>query len=219
MRRRQQREETRQRVYEAALQVFREDGVVAARIEDITDRAGVSRGSFYFHFPTKDQVLLERSRVSEMRIAAVLQALPESTPLDEVLAAFGREFTREWQMDPRIFPEAGMVTLRHTSVAMAEGRIDPVRAALAAHFRRAGERGAISSAVPPDLLSDFFLVNSFGAALAWSGSPERLGLEAVLQSVAYLFLNGVRPQSPVSKTRREAGSLARTPPARTRPAR
>ena len=193
VRRRQQREETRQRVYEAALEVFRKDGVVASRIEDITDRAGVSRGSFYFHFPTKEQVLLERSRVSELRIAAVLTALDDDTSLEDVLSAFGREFTREWQADPRIFPEAGMVALRQTSEAIAAGRVDPVRGALAAHFRRCADGGEVSAAVPADLLSDFFLVNSFGAALAWSGNPDRLGLDAVLASVAYLFLNGVRP--------------------------
>jgi AcrR family transcriptional regulator len=195
MRRRQQREETRQRVYEAALEIFRKDGVVASRIEDITDLAGVSRGSFYFHFPTKEQVLLERSRVSERRIAGVVSALDDDTPLEEVLAAFGREFTREWQADPRIFPEAGMVALRQTSEAMTQGRVEPVRGALASHFRRAAERGEISAAVPADLLSDFFLVNSFGAALAWSGNPDRMGLDAVLGSVAYLFLNGVRPHA------------------------
>ncbi len=203
MRRRQQREETRQRVYEAALEVFRKDGVVASRIEDITDRAGVSRGSFYFHFPTKEQVLLERARVSERRIAAVLMTMADDTPLEDVLAAFGREFTREWQADPRIFPEAGMVALRYTSEAMAQGRVEPVRGALASHFRAAAERGEISSAVPADLLSDFFLVNSFGAALAWSGNPERLGLDAVLASVAYLFLNGVRPQNGAPKRPRK----------------
>jgi AcrR family transcriptional regulator len=205
MRRRQQREETRQRVYDAALEVFRQDGVVAARIEDITDKAGVSRGSFYFHFPTKDHVLLERSRISEKRIAQVLAALPPDAALEEALATFGREFTREWKTDPQIFPEAGMVALRQTSESMAEGRVEPVRAALATHFRRAAERGLVSAAVPPELLSDFFLVNSFGAALAWSGSPERLGLEGVLASVAYLFLNGVRPNAappPTPKKRR-----------------
>ena len=114
--------------------------------------------------------------------------------LDQTLSVFGREFTREWQADPRIFPEAGMVALRHTSTAIAEGRVEPVRAALATHFRRAAERGQVSGAVPAELLSDFFLVNSFGAALAWSGNPERLGLESVLASVAYLFLHGAKPQ-------------------------
>ena len=203
MRRRQQREETRQRVYEAALEVFRKDGVVESRIEDITDRAGVSRGSFYFHFPTKEQVLLERSRVSERRIAGVLAALDDDTPLDEVLDAFGREFTREWQADPRIFPEAGMVALRQTSEAIAQGRVEPVRGALASHFRHASDRGEISTAVPADLLSDFFLVNSFGAALAWSGNPERLGLDAVLSSVAYLFMNGVRPNGHAAAARKK----------------
>src|SRR5205085_7825923 len=55
-----QREETRHKLYEAALEVFRRDGVAAARIDDITRAVGTSRGTFYFHFPTKEHVLVER---------------------------------------------------------------------------------------------------------------------------------------------------------------
>ena len=56
--RERQRLETHRRVFEAALEIFIRDGVAAARIEDITSLAAVSRGSFYFHFPTKEDVLL-----------------------------------------------------------------------------------------------------------------------------------------------------------------
>src|SRR5690606_227101 len=54
-----QREETHRRLFETALDLFRRDGIEAASIEEIANRAGVSRGTFYFHFPTKDDVLLE----------------------------------------------------------------------------------------------------------------------------------------------------------------
>ena len=53
-----QREETRRRIYLAALDVFRRTGVAPAHIDDIAGAAGVSRASFYFHFPTKEHVLV-----------------------------------------------------------------------------------------------------------------------------------------------------------------
>jgi AcrR family transcriptional regulator len=192
VRRDRQREETRQRVYEAALEIFRRDGVAASRIEDISSLAGVSRGSFYFHFPTKDDVLLERVRTSEARIAAALAALDEATPVEEVMRAFAREFTREWEAEPVLWPDCGVVALRHTAVRPAAADVRSVRAVLAERFRRAAAHRELSSAVAPELLSDFFLVNSFGGALAWSSNPNALPLEGVLAGVAQLFLDGAR---------------------------
>src|ERR1700754_4806498 len=51
--REQQREFTRQRLMEAARDVFSETGYMAATIEDIAARAGASRATFYLHFRTK----------------------------------------------------------------------------------------------------------------------------------------------------------------------
>lgn len=39
---------------EAAVAVFAEHGLAAARVSDITDRAGVSKGAFYLHFESKE---------------------------------------------------------------------------------------------------------------------------------------------------------------------
>ena len=62
-----QREETRERVFEAALDVFREQGMAQARIEDIAQAAEVSRGTFYFHFPRREDVMLELLDRSQQR--------------------------------------------------------------------------------------------------------------------------------------------------------
>ena len=52
-----QRLETRQRLYETALQEFRSRGFDAVQVEDIVRAAGVARGTFYLHFQNKEDLL------------------------------------------------------------------------------------------------------------------------------------------------------------------
>jgi TetR/AcrR family transcriptional regulator, repressor for uid operon len=68
-----QRQETRQRVYTAAVAEFRRAGMAAADVSVIAREAGVARGTFYFHFPTKEHVLAELERAEEARLAAQLE--------------------------------------------------------------------------------------------------------------------------------------------------
>ena len=43
-------------ILEAALKVFAEKGFAAARMEDIAARAGVTKGTIYLYFPSKEEV-------------------------------------------------------------------------------------------------------------------------------------------------------------------
>ena len=67
-----QRQQTRQKVYAAALAEFKRTGMAAADVGDIAAAAGVARGTFYFHFPTKEHVLAELERHEEARLVAQL---------------------------------------------------------------------------------------------------------------------------------------------------
>ena len=64
-----QRLQTRQRVFDAAIAEFKRSGMAEADVGAIVASAGVARGTFYFHFPTKEHVLLELERREEIRIA------------------------------------------------------------------------------------------------------------------------------------------------------
>jgi TetR/AcrR family transcriptional regulator, repressor for uid operon len=68
-----QRRETRQRVYAAAVAEFRRVGMATADVSVIVREAGVARGTFYFHFPTKEHILAELERDEEARLAAQLE--------------------------------------------------------------------------------------------------------------------------------------------------
>ena len=56
-RRERHREETRQRLFDAALKLFAERGYLETTVEDITEAADVGKGTFFNYFPTKEHVL------------------------------------------------------------------------------------------------------------------------------------------------------------------
>ncbi|HEY7051830.1 MAG TPA: TetR/AcrR family transcriptional regulator [Mycobacterium sp.] len=64
--------ETRGRLFDAALSEIARHGLADADVAAIAAAAGVVRGTFYFHFPTKEHVLVELERNEEHRIAGEL---------------------------------------------------------------------------------------------------------------------------------------------------
>jgi AcrR family transcriptional regulator len=52
------REETREKLFEAAAEVFEEHGIGAASIEMIAAAAGLTRGAFYSNFAEKDELII-----------------------------------------------------------------------------------------------------------------------------------------------------------------
>ena len=185
-----QREETRRRVYRSALEIFRRDTVAGCRIDDIAQKAEVSRGAFYFHFATKDDVLIELLREGEAPVAEAILALPEEASLETVLDTVDEALAKFWENERTLLPDVTSVALRLYAVTDARDA-EPVRTALAHRFRLAAARGQLSAVLPPEVLSDFFLANSLSAMLAWCANPA-LGLMFVLKGVGQLFLEGAR---------------------------
>ena len=67
-----QRRKTRARVLDAAIVEFQRAGANSADINAIVEAAGVARSTFYFHFPTREHVLLELIRRDEDYLAEEL---------------------------------------------------------------------------------------------------------------------------------------------------
>jgi AcrR family transcriptional regulator len=62
--------QTRERLFGAAIAEFKRAGMAEADVGTIVAAAGVAHGTFFFHFPTKEHVLLEMEHREEERIAA-----------------------------------------------------------------------------------------------------------------------------------------------------
>jgi TetR/AcrR family transcriptional regulator, repressor for uid operon len=63
------RQQTRQRILGAAIAEFKRAGMCNADMSEIVTAAGVAHGTFYFHFPSKEHVLLELEQREEGRVA------------------------------------------------------------------------------------------------------------------------------------------------------
>ncbi len=186
-----QREETRERIFESALDVFRRDGFDTTRIEDIADMADVSRGAFYFHFPSKDDVLVELLRRKQLDLVTTLQTAPADTPLLGVLQLVAAVIAHTWQDDPQMLAAVGIVALKLTARELPRfEEVHPAEGALAQRFEVAAQRGELPAFLPASMLADFFLVNLFAAALSWVRHPE-VPLDAVLEQVVAFYLRGL----------------------------
>jgi AcrR family transcriptional regulator len=89
-RRERKKEETRHRIFHAAIDLFREKGFESTTVDDITEKADVAKGTFFNYFHRKDAVL---GFLSETRLLAVEEnagaILAEDRPLrDKLLDVF-----------------------------------------------------------------------------------------------------------------------------------
>jgi AcrR family transcriptional regulator len=112
----QRTEATRRALLEAARKIFARDGFEASRIEDIAAATGHTRGAFYAHFLSKEDLffaLLEQEAGDRLRdLRGVLEHCPDSDSRLRALRKFyvGRASDRQWVM---LALEFKLFALRH----------------------------------------------------------------------------------------------------------
>jgi len=75
----EQRAVIQKKLLEAGLQVFSEFGLRKTRIEDITRRVGIAKGTFYSFFPSKEALLLAAMEKLEAETQPVLDSILHDT--------------------------------------------------------------------------------------------------------------------------------------------
>jgi len=146
--------ETRARFVEAAKQVFEEDGFLAARISDISKRAGLSHGSFYHYFDSKEQIFREVAEAQERLLteppAAGRSAASNRASHRERIRRANRRYLEQYRDEARIM---GLIE----QVSRFDEHVRAVRAASQKHFADRAERsirklqaeGAADPAIDP----------------------------------------------------------------------
>jgi TetR/AcrR family transcriptional repressor of uid operon len=99
--------QTRERILGAAIAEFKDSGMARADVGAIVAAAGVAHGTFYFHFPTKEHVLLELECGEEARMATELARFLQGRPalaaaLTKVVALVAG---LEQRLGPHLFKE------------------------------------------------------------------------------------------------------------------
>ncbi len=145
----QRTEATRRALLEAARRIFARDGFEASRIEDIANATGHTRGAFYAHFSSKEDLffaLFEQEAGDRLRdLRSVLERCADAEGRLQALRKFyvGRVSDRQWVM---LALEFKLFALRHPKL----------RARLARTHRRIRESLKIEtiSKLIPELMKD-----------------------------------------------------------------
>jgi AcrR family transcriptional regulator len=171
---------TRRRLYEAALEEFRRVGFAAASISRITHRAGVSRPSFYFHFPTKEHVLLELQW--ELEHEVVERMAPLADPVAAVHAFVdGLVDVQERLGAGDVFRDLLQVWVRRPEGLDPEQHAMPVMQEVRRRFEQARAAQVLRPGVPPERAMLLFLTSVFGYLIGAGGAAaaERENLHAL----------------------------------------
>ena len=80
----------RKKIIDKAWELFAKNGYEETKVEDITKDLGISKGSFYTYFATKDELLYEILEKIKKKIINVLGAIDISQEPDKVLEDYVR---------------------------------------------------------------------------------------------------------------------------------
>jgi len=185
---------TRRRIYEAALAEFRRVGFDATSIARIAVRAGVSRPSFYFHFPSKQHVLLELQWVLENEVVG---RIAEHADPEAALHAFVDALLR---VRDRIGRKDLFRDILHNWVRPPDDvdwREQPMPAVdeVRRRFEQARAAGRLPADPGPERTTVLFLTGVFGYLIADPGDDE-LGPGSLHALVDLHLTRGARPGAP-----------------------
>jgi len=169
-----QRLQTRARVFDAALAEFGRSGLAGADVAAIAASAGVARGTFYFHFPTKEHVLVELERAEEAKIVATLDTRGAAPgDLLSLLTLLVRQVLAvEKRLGPVVFKD--MLGLHFSSTRPVENELaeHPLAGFVIAAIADAQAAGRVSRDADPGELGVIFMTGLF--ALLATGATEAL---------------------------------------------
>ncbi len=179
-----QRQRTRARLFAAALAEFARTGFDNASVAEIARAAEVSRPSFYFHFPTKEHVLLELQWRSELEL---VERLSGTSSLHELLGALPDAIADVYASieGPGVARDMVMIYARLPEYLPLEEQPFPLVRLLERRFSEGAQRGELRAGLHPIQATFLCLTSVFGYLI---GAPPHADHRANLRAVVGLFL-------------------------------
>jgi len=205
---RQRRKEARpQELLDAALELFVEKGFAATRAEEVALRAGVSKGTLYLYYPSKEDLLkaVIEQRLSSEIAAGAAEAASFTGPTPQLL----RELLTQWWQRMYDSPVSGVFKIIITEVRnfpeIAEFHrravVEPGQALIGGLLKRGIDRGefrpvdigcAVHSIIFPMIMVCIHK-HSLGACI----DAQTLDGKRFIAHHIELMLAALAPQAPV----------------------
>ncbi|BBX46579.1 TetR/AcrR family transcriptional regulator [Mycobacterium cookii] len=180
------RRQTRERILGAAIAEFKRSGMTGADVNAIVAAAGVAHGTFFFHFPSKEHVLLELERSEEAGIAAAFAEYledPHGLP-DALTEVVGLVTALERRLGPLLFKELLALHFSPTRPTKDDWSDHPVIVLLVDEIERARGDGHVHPEVDAFYSATFFLLGIYGVLTTTDSADTRATMLANLIATA-----------------------------------
>jgi AcrR family transcriptional regulator len=189
--------ETRRRILEVAAQAFADRGYAGTSLNDVLKASGVTKGGFYFHFPSKEALALATLRHKQeqwtgavmaavMRrpravdqLDAMVEALCDLHEQDRACRAINRLCTELGDAHPELRPQLG--TQLTTWMDM-----------VAAVIRRGQDEGDIRPDVEPTIAAEIAVESFIGLETVSEALTGRADLRRRARDFRDLWLTAIR---------------------------
>jgi AcrR family transcriptional regulator len=186
--------ETKRKLVQTAIELFARDGFDKVTVDDICRKVGVTKGAFYNHFKSKDEVILEEFKVMDDHYLQVERRLASLDDPLEKLRVFHLEAIK-------LMADMGVTLMKvvyHSQIAphMRQPYLDNRDRALyrITHdiVREGQEKGFIPPQYPPEYLASI-LINAFrGQIYHWCLSNGGFDLVKQCSDMAELLIECFR---------------------------
>ena len=184
--------ETREKIFNTALDLFAKWGFNATTIDAIAEKADIGKGTFFNYFENKESILL-RFREMQMERAKtfVTESIDSNESIYSLVYKLSLTMTTEQRESPILFQSLMTAIFSNEAVRakIAEG-LEQGRELLAVLVGKRQQSGEIRSDLPAMEIARSFQEMVFGTMMVWSFAPDRTP-EEQLRDMVNIFLKGI----------------------------
>ena len=193
----QNKQTSREKILQSAVQLFLGDGYEATSVNDICKHAGVSKGSFYHYFETKQVLFLSLMENWSSRVmqSVLGEPITEDSNAKDVLIQMPYQFNMAFAAVPRGFP----MLVDFWRQAMADPAIwktavEPYRYFMGFFMRiiETGQQdGSIRKDIDSEILARLLVAVAMGFLLEAAFDQEKADWSALTSDGLSLLLEGI----------------------------
>ncbi len=189
-RRESAKHQRRERIYAAALFLFREQGYEQTTIDQITKRAGVAKGTFFNYFESKEAIVkyLGAREIGRSGSAPASRVAQSSAvgKLNGMMAMLARSLQKDRELVCLLFRRG--ITVPELMAGKAGGL--SVQTTIALLIRQAQRMGEVNRDLDPDKLATVLDGLYLQQLVQWCESDDSEDLERRLTGIVDLFFTG-----------------------------
>ena len=188
-------EQTRQDLLDAALTVFSQKGYTAARLEDVARTAGVTRGAIYHHFGSKaDLYSALIDEANQVGNSAIDRAINEGGTFTQVVTRILVYSFALLEEDQRFSEVTALLLTTPDVEVLSKRRSDEAQElvdSISGFFRLIIEQGELRQDLDPQMAARAFLGYQYGLSSLWLFNRNAFSIKESAPELAEIFVRGI----------------------------